>query len=170
MSTGAKGSPRLAVLNLVGLCKRLLGESTPHLNQFLADHGGNLQIIEPVTPAVTCSAQATYLTGKTPSEHGIVGNGWYDRTLNEHHFWKQSNRLVGGEKIWETARKTRPDFRCANLFWWFNMYSSADYSITPRPLYRSDGLKTFDVHAHPLEIRDQVKESLGAFPLSLIHI
>ncbi len=164
MSTGAKGSPRLAVLNLVGLCKRLLGESTPHLNQFLADHGGNLQIIEPVTPAVTCSAQATYLTGKTPSEHGIVGNGWYDRTLNEHHFWKQSNRLVGGEKIWETARKTRPDFRCANLFWWFNMYSSADYSITPRPLYRSDGLKTFDVHAHPLEIRDQVKESLGEFP------
>ena len=44
------------------------------------------------------------------------------------------------------------------------MYSSADYSITPRPLYRSDGLKTFDVHAHPLEIRDQVKESLGEFP------
>ena len=88
--------------------------------------------------------------------NGIVGNGWYDRTLNEHHFWKQSNAW-SEEKNLGNSTKTRPDFRCANLFWWFNMYSSADYSITPRPLYRSDGLKTFDVHAHPLEIRDQVK-------------
>jgi predicted AlkP superfamily pyrophosphatase or phosphodiesterase len=104
------------------------------------------------------------LTGTQPSEHGIVGNGWYDRTLNEHHFWKQSNRLVGGEKIWEKLRQDRPGFRTANLFWWFNMYSSVDYSITPRPLYRSDGLKTFDVHAHPLSIRDEVKNELGPFP------
>ena len=84
-------------------------------------------------PALTCSAQATYLTGTLPSEHGIVGNGWYDRTLNEHHFWKQSNRLVGGSKIWEKLRADRPGFRTANLFWWFNMYSSVDYSITPAP-------------------------------------
>ncbi|MEL0098212.1 MAG: alkaline phosphatase family protein, partial [Opitutae bacterium] len=93
-----------------------------------------------------------------------VGNGWYDRTLNEHHFWKQSNRLVEGEKIWEIIRKERSNFRTANLFWWFNMYSSANFSITPRPLYRSDGLKTFDVHAHPLPIRDQIKNELGDFP------
>ena len=115
-------------------------------------------------PALTCSAQATYLTGSLPSEHGIVGNGWYDRTLNEHHFWKQSNRLVGGPKIWEKLRAERPGFRTANLFWWFNMYSSVDYSITPRPLYRSDGLKTFDVHAHPLKIREEVNATSVPFP------
>ncbi len=162
--SGAKGNPRLAVLNLVGLCQRLLGKNTPYLNRFLEESSNDLQLIEPVTPAVTCSAQSTYLTGKLPSDHGIVGNGWYNRTLNEHHFWKQSNRLVDGEKIWETIQKERPDFRTANLFWWFNMYSSADFSITPRPLYRSDGLKTFDVHAHPLCLRDEVKKELGEFP------
>lgn len=156
----------MAVLNLVGLCKRALGDLTPHLNQFIKKNGGGLQVIDPVVPAVTCSAQATYLTGKKPNEHGIVGNGWYDRTLNEHHFWKQSNRLVVGEKVWEIIRKERPHFRTANLFWWFNMYSSADFSITPRPLYRSDGLKTFDIHAHPLNIRDEVKKDLGNFPFS----
>ena len=161
---GGNTGPRLAVLNLVGLCKRLLGKNTPNLNRFLEESSKGVQVIDPVTPAVTCSAQSTYLTGKLPSEHGIVGNGWYDRTFNEHHFWKQSNPLVGGEKIWETIRKERPNFRTANLFWWFNMYSSADFSITPRPLYRSDGLKTFDVHAHPLNIRDEVKEELGEFP------
>jgi predicted AlkP superfamily pyrophosphatase or phosphodiesterase len=115
-------------------------------------------------PAVTCTAQSTYLTGKTPNEHGIVGNGWYDRTLSEHHFWKQSNQLVEGEKIWETLRDNRPDFTCANLFWWYNMYSSVDYSITPRPLYRSDGLKKFDIHSQPLSIRNDIKKDLGEFP------
>lgn len=163
---GTENGPRLAVLNLVGLCSRLLGKNTPSLQRFIQSNGGEAQRIDPVLPALTCSAQATYLTGGIPSEHGIVGNGWYDRTLHEHHFWKQSNPLVKGEKIWETISKERPDFRCANLFWWYNMYSSANFSITPRPLYRSDGLKTFDIHAHPLEIREQIKRTLGEFPFA----
>ena len=103
---------------------------------------------------------------KTPSEHGIVGNGWYDRTLNEHHFWKQSNRLVEGEKVWETLRKKVQTLPVPIYFWWYNMYSSVDYSITPRPLYRSDGLKNFDIHSQPLSIRDEIKKDLGEFPFS----
>ena len=156
--------PRVAILNVVGLCSRLLGKSTPRLSQFARQSGKKESIIKPVVPAVTCTAQSTYLTGKTPNEHGIVGNGWYDRTLSEHHFWKQSNQLVEGEKIWETLRDNRPDFTCANLFWWYNMYSSVDYSITPRPLYRSDGLKKFDIHSQPLSIRNDIKKDLGEFP------
>ena len=156
--------PRVAILNSVGLCGRILGKNTPKLNQFLRQCGEKESIIRPVLPAVTCTAQSTYLTGKLPTEHGIVGNGWYDRSLNEHHFWKQSNRLVQGEKVWENLRKHKSDFTCANLFWWYNMYSSADYSITPRPLYRSDGLKVFDIHSEPLSIRDEIKKDLGEFP------
>lgn len=162
--SGRSDSPRVAVLNVVGLCNRLLGQHTPRILAFAEKTTGKPRLIKPVLPAVTCSAQATYLTGTLPSEHGIVGNGWYDRTLNEHHFWKQSNRLIGGKKLWEKLRQDRPEFRTANLFWWFNMHSSVDYSITPRPLYRSDGLKTFDIHAHPLSIRDQVKADIGPFP------
>ena len=46
------------------------------------------------------------------------------------------------------------------------MYSSVDFDQF-RPLYRSDGLKTFDVHANPLSIRDQIKMELGiSLPLS----
>ena len=104
--TGAEKSPRLAILNLVGLCNRILGPNTPNLQKFIDQNGGKAQLIDPVCPAVTCSAQATYLTGKTPSEHGIVGNGWYDRALHEHHFWKQSNRLVEGKKYGKPYRKT----------------------------------------------------------------
>ena len=156
--------PRLAILNVVGLCRRHLGKFTPRLTDFAKKKGHGESIIKPVLPAVTCTAQSTYLTGKLPNEHGVVANGWYDRDLNEHHFWKQSNHIVQGEKIWEKIRRQRPDYTCAKMFWWYNMYSSADWSITPRPMYPTDGRKFFDVYSHPLSLRDKVKQRFGEFP------
>jgi predicted AlkP superfamily pyrophosphatase or phosphodiesterase len=153
---------RTAVLNVVGLTKGLLGPNTPNLNAFLSR--GHAATITPVFPAVTCSAQSTYLTGLTPSEHGIVGNGWYNRELAEVQFWKQSNHLVRGRKIWEELRETVPNFTCAKLFWWYNMYSTADYSITPRPMYPADGRKVFDIYTWPFSIRTEIKKDLGEFP------
>jgi predicted AlkP superfamily pyrophosphatase or phosphodiesterase len=44
------------------------------------------------------------------------------------------------------------------------MYSSAEWSITPRPMYLADGRKVFDVTSHPLTIRDEVRRDLGPFP------
>jgi predicted AlkP superfamily pyrophosphatase or phosphodiesterase len=157
-----RNTTRTVVLNVVGLTARLIGDSTPHLRAFFERHPS--AAVKPVLPAVTCSAQATYLTGLPPSQHGVVANGWYNRELAEHHFWKQSNHLVQGEKIWETLRRETPGFTCAKLFWWFNMYSSADYSITPRPMYPADGRKVFDVYSSPPSIRDQIKRDLGEFP------
>src|SRR5207253_730238 len=94
--------------------------------------------VAPAFPAVTCTAQSDYLTGVYPDAHGIVGNGWYSREDAEVRFWKQSNALVHAPKIWDAARALDPAFTCANLFWWFNMYSTADVAVTPRPIYRAD--------------------------------
>ncbi|MDB6076020.1 MAG: hypothetical protein JWO89_3660, partial [Verrucomicrobiaceae bacterium] len=153
---------RTAVLNVVGLTTRLVGDATPNIRAFLERN--QLARIEPVVPAVTCTAQATYLTGKLPRDHGVVANGWYDREYDEHRFWKQSNHVVSGMKLWESLRRLEPEFTCAKLFWWFNMYSSADYSITPRPLYPADGRKFFDVHTQPMGMRERIKKDLGPFP------
>ncbi len=153
---------RTAVLNVVGLTSRLIGGATPHIRDFLERH--RFARIEPVLPAVTCTAQATYLTGKLPRDHGIVANGWYDREYAEHRFWKQPNQLVHGEKLWEMLRREDPGFTCAKLFWWFNMYSSADFAVTPRPLYPADGRKVFDVHTQPMALREKIKKDLGPFP------
>src|SRR6267143_5911260 len=119
---------RTAVINVVGLTSSLIGEHTPCIQGFLKL--GAAAPIVPAFPAVTCTAQSTYLTGSPPSLHGIVANGWYHRELAEVQFWKQSNHLVHGRKIWEELRELHPGFTCAKLFWWYNMYSSADYSIT----------------------------------------
>ncbi len=153
---------RLAVINVVGLSRRCLGADTPFLSARAMEDGSCS--IKPAFPAVTCTAQAAYLTGQLPHRHGIVGNGWFDRSLSEVHFWKQSNHLVTAPKLWEVARRDRPGFTCAKMFWWFNMYSSADYSVTPRPMYPADGRKVFDVYSHPLSMRDEIKRELGPFP------
>ena len=153
---------RTAVINIVGLSRGLIGENTPNLRGFLKANACCL--VQPAFPAVTCTAQATYLTGKLPGEHGVVANGWYDSSLAEHHFWKQSNHLVEGAKLWEVLRQQDPEFTCAKLFWWFNMYSSADFSITPRPIYPSDGSKVFDIYTSPMDMREELKADLGDFP------
>ena len=151
------------VLNVVGLTPRLLGPSTPHLSR-LAERTG-LRSLVPAFPAVTCTAQSTMLTGLDPSGHGIVGNGWYFRDLGEVFLWRQSNKLVSGEKLWEAAKKRDPDFTCANLFWWYAMHTSADISVTPRPIYLADGRKLPDCYATPPHLAEELTQKLGTFPL-----
>ena len=155
---------RLAVINVVGLTEALIGEATPRIAGFC--RGGAVARVAPAFPAVTCTAQSNYLTGKLPSEHGVVGNGWFNRELSEIHFWKQSNHLVQSAKIWDVLRLAagQKPLRAANCFWWFNMYSSVDYSITPRPIYRADGGKIFDIYSWPYTIREEIKNDLGPFP------
>ncbi|MCC8409389.1 alkaline phosphatase family protein [Mucilaginibacter sp. UR6-1] len=154
---------KTVVIDIVGLSTSVIGEHTPFLKQYIAKK--NLTTIEPLLPAVTTSVQSAYLTGKWPADNGIVGNGWYDRVDSEVKFWKQSNKLVNGEKIWDKAKKEDPSFTTSMMFWWYNMYSNADYSVTPRPNYLADGRKMPDCYSHPAELRDVLQTKLGQFPL-----
>ncbi|THD66674.1 alkaline phosphatase family protein [Robertkochia marina] len=154
---------KTVVINVVGLSETLIGDHTPFLRSYIEK--GSMARVRPVFPAVTCTAQSTYLTGRIPAGHGIVGNGWYFKEEYEVKFWRQSNRLVQGEKIWDVLRKEEAGFSCANLFWWYNMYASADYSVTPRPNYLADGRKIPDVYSYPADLRDELQDSLGQFPL-----
>jgi predicted AlkP superfamily pyrophosphatase or phosphodiesterase len=150
------------VLNVVGLTPGLLPHA-PNL-QSLA-RSGAVRPLTTVLPAVTTTVQSTLLTGLLPRDHGIVANGWYFRDLSEIWLWRQSNRLVSGEKVWEAAKRRDPSFTCAKLFWWYNMYSSADIAITPRPMYLADGRKLPDIYTHPAKLRDELQGTLGEFPL-----
>lgn len=154
---------KTVVIDIVALSSRVIGEHTPFLKSWIDKH--KKAVVEPVLPAVTCSAQSAYLTGEMPSKNGIVGNGWYFQDECEIKFWRQSNRLVQSPKIWDKLKAENPEFTCANMFWWYNMYSSVDYAVTPRPLYPSDGRKLPDCHSQPMELRDKLQKELGQFPL-----
>jgi len=174
---------KTVVINVVGLSADLVGIHTPHLSAWIDGRStvrspepttpthpptvgpARRAFIRPVLPAVTCSVQATYLTGKHPTDHGIVGNGWYFRDDAEVRFWRQSNALVQALKVWDAARAADPTFTVANLFWWYAMYSTADISVTPRPCYPADGRKLPDIHTKPAQLRDDLQGALGQFPL-----
>ena len=120
------------VILAVGLSPALVGDHTPNIKRLVAR--GGLRPLKTVTPAVTCTAQSTLVTGLLPSGHGAVANGWYFRDLSEVWFWRQSNHLIAGEKIWEAGRRRDAGFTTAKMFCWYNMYSSGEWSATPRPM------------------------------------
>jgi len=145
---------KVILLNIVGLTPRLL-EHAPRLREL-----GPPAPLTPPLPAVTSTCQATMTTGLDPAGHGIVGNGWYFRDLNEVWFWRQSNRLVSGPRIWDG----RAD-RTAVMFWWFNMATSPAVTVTPRPVYHADGRKAPGVYATPKGLGQELQQRHGAFPL-----
>ena len=150
---------KTVVLCTVAMTPELLGDATPRLKSF-ADAGAMVPL-RGVTPAVTATVQSTYLTGRPPSGHGVVGNGWLFKDTMEVRLWQQSNRLVQAPKVWEAA----PGITTANLCWWFAMYSSADVTVTPRPMYPADGRKIPDCYTKPGDLRDSLQAELGQFPL-----
>lgn len=154
---------RLMVINVVGLTMDMLGDNTPNLRRLSQD--GFARPMQTVLPAVTCTVQASMLTGLMPSQHGIVANGWYFRELAEVMFWKQSNSLIQGPKVYETAKGRWPSHTTAKMFWWYNMYADVAWSVTPRPSYPADGRKIPDTYSEPAELRDQLQAKLGRFPL-----
>jgi len=92
-SNKLKRMKQTVVINVVGLTTKVLEDRSLFISQW-SKKNKKVSTITPVLPAVTCTMQTTYLTGKTPSEHGIVGNGWYHKEQSEVQFWKQSNKLV----------------------------------------------------------------------------
>src|SRR5437660_10436429 len=142
--------PPVVLVNAVGLTRRLL-PLAPRLQALAKSHW--LVPLREVLPAVTCTAQATMLTGRSPEQHGVVGNGWLYRDTGEVRFWQQSNRLIQAEPLYVTARQRANargrSFRCAKLFWWYNQGAAVDSSITPKPYYAANGNKAFGIHGTP---------------------
>ncbi len=157
----------IILINAVGLTTRLVALA-PRLGE-LARAGWSCPL-EEVVPAVTCTAQATLLTGKAPEEHGIVGNGWLFRETREIRFWQQSNSLLQAEPLYVTARRRAHErgrsFRAAKLFWWFNQGAAVDISVTPKPYYGADGNKVFGISGSPQGLTDRLERELGKFPFS----
>ncbi len=139
---------KLCILNVVGLTPRLLAHA-PRLASL-----GTASPFRSPLPAVTCTSQATMLTGLMPRDHGIVGNGWYFRDTQEIRFWQQANSLVQGEKFYER-------YETAKLFWWFNQSAPVRWYATPKPHYGSDGSKVFDIID---ETQCNLTDRLGPFP------
>src|SRR5579871_3703379 len=164
---GARGGGRtvirkLLLLNVATLHPEAVMAGMPYLRDL--SRTGALRALEPGFPALSCPSHATMLTGSLPREHGIVGNGWYEREYASVRMWQRSSHLVGGEPLWEAARRRQPGVRCANLFWRQAADSSCDTIVTERPAYWASGRKTFDFHTTPAPLRGEIRGRFGNLP------
>ncbi|MBX3422597.1 MAG: alkaline phosphatase family protein [Pirellulaceae bacterium] len=139
---------KVCVINVVGLTPELVRHA-PNISSL-----GTARPWTSPYPAVTCTAQATMLTGVPPRQHGIVGNGWLFRETGEVRFWQQSNRLIQGHKLYEGVET-------AKLFWWFNQGAPVRYWATPKPHYGCDGSKVFGILDHT---DCELESHVGRFP------
>ena len=155
---------RVAFINIVALSRDLIGAHTPSIRSF-AERSGGVHPLHSSFPAVTTTVQTSMLTGAPVREHGIVGNGWYDRTDGEVKFWKQSQKLVQAEPVWREAKKRDQQFTSANICCWYAMNSDVDIFVTPRPIYRANGRKHPDCLTRPPGLRDELQSRHGVFPL-----
>ena len=150
----------VVVLNVVGLSPRHFErpELIPNLAPFA--RRGRVLPMRPSFPAVTCSVQATMLSGKPPSEHGIIANGYFDRDTFEVKFWEQPASLVQAPRLWDML----PNCKTAVLFWQNSMFANADIIITPRPLHLGRGMVQW-CYSKPAGYYEEVAREIAGFKL-----
>jgi predicted AlkP superfamily pyrophosphatase or phosphodiesterase len=152
----------LFLLNVAALSPSEIGLETPNLSA-LKSSGGLRPLIAP-QPALTCTSHATMITGLSPREHGVVGNGWYEASHKKIFNWGRSDGLVSGEKLWEAAQRRDSSFKTANLFWRFCTHADCDLTLTERPTYFANGRKGADIYSSSDSFRRETIERFGPFP------
>jgi predicted AlkP superfamily pyrophosphatase or phosphodiesterase len=160
------GSGRVLLIDVAGLSYRFLQPpfDAPAIRGIARD-GGTLAALKPSFPALTCPVQATLTTGVGADRHGIVANGYYDRDRLRATFWEQSDGLVQAERIWTRARRKRPGFRSAMLFWQNSVASDNDVILTPAPIHLHHGGMIQSCYSRPSDLNADLVREVGRFNL-----
>ena len=146
--------------------RKLLVVDIAALGWKAVSHLPEWQAAQSVFPAVTSTVQASFRTGKTPGEHGMIGNGLFFRELGKVLFWEQSARLVQGTRIWD-------EFRAAGhtvgmMFWQQSMGEEVDLVVTPAPIHKHCGGMIQDCYTQPAALQESLHEAIGR-PFNLMN-
>ncbi|MCD6459885.1 alkaline phosphatase family protein [bacterium] len=130
----------IVVLDVAGLSPELLAlkDCCPNIT-LLSEKNGMLSMV-PSFPSVTCTVQASLTTGQSPSVHGIISNGIYNRQTREVNFWGRYNAVLESDRIWNKIKKNGSQKLSSSAFFLQNsVYCGADYTMAPAPLHTHDG-------------------------------
>ncbi len=127
--------------------------------------GLNFAPLEPVFPAVTCPVQASFRTGLPPEQHGILGNGFFDRATRRTAFWEQAaTQITTPERIWNNYRKRGGTVGV--MFWQQSLGEDVELLLSPAPIHKHHGGMIQDCYAQPTGLyRELCRETGGEFNL-----
>jgi len=157
-------SKHVVVLDIVGLdVSHISSGLVPTISEIA--NNGQYGYLKPVFPSVTCTVQASVLSGKYPNEHGIISNGFYDKENLQVLFWEQSSKLVQSERIWDVLKKKNSNIKTSVLFWQNTMFANSNYLITPRPIHLENGGMDMWCYSRPPNYYEDVSSKIGEFDL-----
>ncbi|MBI1903856.1 MAG: alkaline phosphatase family protein [Planctomycetia bacterium] len=133
----------------------------PNLRALAADQ----MTLVPSFPCVTCPVQANMTTGKLPSGHGVVANGFFWRDKRQVEMWTAWNETIAGPQIWDVLHQKRPGATSAVWFPLLSKGCGADSICTPAPIHNPDGSESLWCYTRPTEMYGQLRDQLGHFPL-----
>lgn len=155
-------SRHLILLSVPGLRAKDLSHM-PNLMSMA--NGGQQTQLAASFPAVTWPVQTAMLTGRGPSDHGVVANGFYWRDREEVEMWTAWNEVIQSPQIWDVLRAHDPTLTSAVWFPMLSKGSSADYVCMPAPIHNPDGSESLWCYTKPQELYGTLRDLLGHFPL-----
>ncbi len=151
---------KLLIVNVAALGLDLVSKTPPPFK------GLTFKKLETIFPAVTCSTQASFRTGRLPNKHGMVANGRFFPDLKKMMFWEQSARLVDGERIWREFREKGN--RVGLMFWQQGLGEDVDLVLSPKPIHKHVGGIIQDCYSQPHDLYKQLTNEIGR-PFKLAH-
>lgn len=135
------------------------GINIPNLKRFVKE-GSYASDVVGVLPSVTYPSHATLVTGKSPAEHGIIGNTGFDPLqINQSGwYWYASDYKV--PTLWDAAAKA--GLKTANVHWPVTVGQTSIHHNLPQ-IWRTgheDDIKLMKVLATP-GLVDKIEASLG---------
>lgn len=135
------------------------GINIPNLKRFVKE-GSYASGVTGVLPSVTYPSHATLVTGKSPAEHGIIGNTGFDpMQINQSGwYWYASDYKV--PTLWDSAAKA--GLKTANVHWPVTVGQPSIHYNLPQ-IWRTgheDDVKLMKVLATP-GLVDKLEASLG---------
>ncbi|KAI8142513.1 alkaline-phosphatase-like protein [Fennellomyces sp. T-0311] len=113
-------NPTVILISLDGVVNHDLDlHLTPHMSD-IANQGVRAHWMTPSFPPITFPNHWSLVTGLYPETHGVVGNYFYDPSLNDSFHYKHPEqswdaKWWGGEPIWVTA--VRQGLRSGVIMW-----------------------------------------------------
>jgi len=155
-------SDHVVMLSVPGLRRKDLA-AMPNLGALVGE--GDQVMLVPSFPAVTWPVQANLVTGKLPSEHGAVANGFYWRDKQQVEMWTAGNEALERPQIWDIMHDHDSSLTSAVWFPMLSKRCGADYVCMPAPIHNPDGSESLWCYTKPTELYGDLRDELGDFPL-----
>jgi predicted AlkP superfamily pyrophosphatase or phosphodiesterase len=133
----------------------------PVLERFMVE-GSYAEGVTGASPAVTYPNHTTLVTGVSPAEHGIYGNGPFDPELKNNGGWYWYSKDVRVPTLWQAA--SQAGLVTASVSWPVTVAAPGiRYNLPEYGVESTDRVKALEAVARPDDLLTDLESALGPY-------